>query len=611
MTLEIALTFLIIATIVVLFALEIFTMDKIAFCTIGFLVFFGLITPEEAISGFSNTAVITILCLMIIAVALEQNGVISWMAHGLKKFRNWPVLLMVPAFMFITGTISAFISSTAVVIVFIKIVTELSDKYDISKSKLLMPISFASILGGSCTLMGTSTNLIVNSIYTERLGKEFMFFEFSWFGAIFLLVSIVLISFLAPLLPKDSKDKLREQYNVDSYITTLELAPNSSLIGKRLEDSFLGASGISVLKLFRSGFDSPLNMNRITLQKGDRLMLSCTLDHLLRIKSDSEVIISHSEAAKNVYGQYEFKEKELADKPIKDREVQTVLVEMMMLPGARFLGKSLNELKNMMMHDAIPLAIKKRKNLRHFKERVSPDTLEFTRLKVGDRVLLDIDPDKIKDFDLSDNVAILQQYEAPEISESPKRNMTLLILLGVILLAATGILSILTSTLLGAVALLLLNHVTLESVYKKINWQILFLLAGMIPLGIAMHNTGADDWLSDKLLIFMQGRPSMFSIGTLFFATMLLSAVISNNATAIIMTPIAISVATGMDLEVKPFILAVMFASNFSFFTPVGYQTNSLIYSMGIYKFKHFAMIGGIISIVLLILGTLLLNSML
>ncbi|NKI24950.1 TRAP transporter large permease subunit [Arenibacter sp. 6A1] len=612
MTVEIALIFLIIATIVVLFALEIFTMDKIAFCTIGFLVFFGLITPEEAISGFSNTAVITILCLMIIAVALEQNGVISWMANGLKKFRNWPVLFIVPAFMFITGTISAFISSTAVVIVFIKIVTELSDKYDISKSKLLLPISFASILGGSCTLMGTSTNLIVNAIYKERLGKEFMFFEFSWYGAIFLLVSIVLVSFLAQLLPKDSKDKLREQYDVDNYITTLELAPNSSLIGKLLKDTFLGDSDISVLKFYRSGLDSPINMNRIKLQKGDRLMLSCTLDHLLRLKSDTEVIISPGEDGPGLYGQYEFKDKELADKSIKDREIQTVLVEMMMLPGARFLGKSLNELKNVMMHDAVPLAIKKRKNLRYSKDRMyTTDTLDLTRLKVGDRVLLDIDRDKIKGFDLSDNVAILQQYEAPEISKSPKRNLTLLILMGVILLAATGVLSILTSTLLGAVALLLLNHVTLESVYKKINWQILFLLAGMIPLGIAMHNTGADNWLSEKLLILMQGRPSIFSIGALFLVTMFLSAVISNNATAIIMTPIAISVATGMDLDVKPFILAVMFASNFSFFTPVGYQTNSLIYSMGIYKFKHFAMIGGIISVVLLILGTLLLNAML
>ena len=180
MTWEIALVFAIIITVIVLFAFEVFPMDKIAFCLIGVLVLTGLVSPEEGISGFSNTAVITILCLMILAAALEQNGVISWMANGLKRFKGLPILFLVPLFMLITGSISAFISSTAVVIVFIKIITELSDKHDIPKSKLLLPISYASILGGSCTLMGTSTNLIVNSIYTVRTGERFSFFEFSY-----------------------------------------------------------------------------------------------------------------------------------------------------------------------------------------------------------------------------------------------------------------------------------------------------------------------------------------------------------------------------------------------------------------------------------------------
>ncbi|NNG08740.1 MAG: SLC13 family permease, partial [Arenibacter sp.] len=288
-----------------------------------------------------------------------------------------------------------------------------------------------------------------------------------------------------------------------------------------------------------------------------------------------------------------------------------ILVEMMMMPGARFLGKTLGELKHSFLHDAIPLAIKKRKNLRNLKERMYTDDMDLTQLKVGDRVLLEIERDKIKDFDLSDNVAILQQYEAPESAKSSKRNLTLFVLLAVIVLAATGTLKILSATLLGCMVLLLFNGVELEKVYKKINWQILFLLAGMIPLGIAMHNTGADDWISQKLLLLMQGKDPMFSVGTLFLATMLLSSIVSNNATAIIMAPIAISLATGMQLPVKPFVLAIMFAANFSFFTPLGYQTNTLIYSMGLYRFKHFFILGGIISIVLLILATLLLGTML
>ena len=608
MTFEIALVFLIIATIIVLFAFEIFPMDKIAFCIIGVLILFGLVTPEEGISGFSNTAVITILCLMIIAAALEQNGVISWMANGLKRFKGWPIYFIVPAFMFITGSISAFISSTAVVIVFIKIVTELSDKYDISKCKLLLPISFASILGGSCTLMGTSTNLIVNSIYLERSGERFAFFEFSWLGAIFLTVSILLTTLLAKYLPTDSKNKLRKQYEIDSYITTLELSPDSKLVGKRLKDTYFEDAGISVLKFSRNGSQDTVPKKETILDEGDRLMVSCNLENLLRLKSAEEIIVSPHGEGRGTYSHHELRD-EVADK--KSSGEKTILVEMMMMPGARFLGKTLSELKHTMLHEAIPIAIKKRKNLRFLKDRLFIDNLDHTRLKVGDRVLLEIERDRIEDFDLQDNVAILQQYEAPEISRSSKRNLTLMILIGVIVMAASGMLNILPSTILGCVALLLLNCISLENVYKKINWQILFLLAGMIPLGIAMHNTGTDNWLSDRLLDVMQGQKPVYSIGILFLVTMLLSAFVSNNATAIIMAPLAISISAGMELPVKPFVLAVMFAANFSFFTPVGYQTNSLIYSMGIYKFRHFVLVGGTISLVLLILGTLLLGSML
>jgi len=611
MTLEIGLVFLILAAIIVLFVFEVFPMDKIAFCTIGILISFGLIRPEEAIQGFSNSAVITILCLMIIAAALEQNGVISWFANGLKRFHGWPMYFIIPTFMFIAGSISAFISSTAVVIVFIKILTELSDKYPISKSRLLLPISFASILGGSCTLMGTSTNLIVNSIYTERTGERLAFFEFSWLGLIFLFVAIVLITLLSNFLPKDSKKKLKDEYELNRYIATIELAPNSSLIGKSIKSSFLSINDIVVLKFVRDGLESHNKEEETALKAGDRLLLSCNLENLLRIKSSNEVLISSEGEGTATISKREFKDSTMNGNNAKTREGnETILVELMMLPGARFLGKSLNELRTVMPHDAIPIAIKKRKNLRFLKERLYSDKLDLTRLKVGDRVLVEIEKSKIEVFDLDDNVAILQQYESPEISRSPKRNLSLMILIGVILLAATGTISILASTLFGCTALLLFNCIRLEAAYKRINWQILILLAGMIPLGIAMHNTGTDVWLSERLMDMMQGKAPLYSIGILFLSTLLLSGVVSNNATAIIMVPLAISIASGMELPVKPFVLAVMFAANFSFFTPVGYQTNALIYSMGIYRFKDFLILGGTISIVLWILATVLLNTM-
>lgn len=176
MTLEIIILFALILIVIFLFALEVFPVDKIAFFIMVSLLLANIISPEEAISGFSSPATITVLALMIIAIGLESNGVIDWLANGLKELRGLPLFLMVPVFMFIAGGISAFINTTAVVLVFVKIINELTEKYDIPNSKLLLPISFAGIIGGSCTLMGTSTNLIVNAVAINRGVEKFSFF---------------------------------------------------------------------------------------------------------------------------------------------------------------------------------------------------------------------------------------------------------------------------------------------------------------------------------------------------------------------------------------------------------------------------------------------------
>ncbi len=209
MTTEIIGVFVIILAVILLFALEVFPMDKISFCIIATLLLTGLVSPEEAVSGFSNKAVITILCLMILAVGLEENGAISWLAKGLKVLKNWPVVLASIIIMVIAGSISAFISSTAVVIVFIKIVAELREKYHLPPGKLLLPISFASILGGSCTLMGTSTNLLVSNIAARYTGERLGFFEFSLMGLTFMGISIGIIASVLSVFTKRYKPTIR------------------------------------------------------------------------------------------------------------------------------------------------------------------------------------------------------------------------------------------------------------------------------------------------------------------------------------------------------------------------------------------------------------------
>ena len=605
MTPEIILVFSILLITIILFAFEVFSVDKIAMLLIVSLALTGLVEPEEAISGFSNTATITVLSLMIIALALEDNGVIASLARYLKNLHILPLFLLLPVLMLITGGISAFINTTAVVIVFIKIISELSKRFNLPQAKLLLPISFAGILGGSCTLMGTSTNLIVNSVARDLGAERFSFFEFSLLGAVFLGVGIVIITIASRWLPKDAKENLQDLYDLENFVTTVVINKDSNLIDKNIEDTFLfNNPEISLLKLSRKKQITNAPGRYIKLKENDKLLLMCDLENLSKL-NDAEGLSVHKNQDVSKNADLETEDTNTPPKKPEDWG----FVELLILPGSILIGKTLKQLRKQTFHNALPIAIKKRMNIRNTKERLVRKDMDQITLKPGDRLLVEIPLEEISELNAIENVAILREHKSQSVN-TKKRAISSLILLLVIGLAAAGVLSILVSALTGVSLLLLTRCLNLNDVYHRINWQVIFLLAGMIPLGIAMNNTGADTWISDHLLEILSGQSNTVVIGLIFLITMLLSSVVSNNATAIIMTPIAIAVAIGLDLSMKPFILAVLFGANFSFFTPMGYQTNTLIYGMGFYKFKHFFIIGGVLSIVLWILGTFMLSTL-
>jgi len=601
MSLEIAILFLIIIVVIILFALEVFPVDKIAFFILAALLLTNLVSPEEAISGFSSPATITVLALMIIAIGLETNGVIDWLASGLKNLRVLPVFLMVPVFMFIAGSISAFINTTAVVIVFIKIITELSARYDIPNSKLLLPISFAGIIGGSCTLMGTSTNLIVNAVAIDRGVERFGFFEFTWYGVIFMVITIVVVSSMIKFLPRSKKTKISEDYNLDEYITKVIIKSNSSAIGKSIGESFLSdEDDIEVLRLKRNGIINDWPGKFTTLKDGDQLLLRCNLENLLKLKDAEGFTVIKEED-----------NKKLADPIIDSEELEenVQVVEILMLPNSPLIGKSIKTVGWYDLHGAVPLAIRKRRNFRNPRRRIFNRGKDEIELRVGDRLLVEVSESALEELQKIENVTILQQHKNIEVTTITKRYLSLGILLVVIGLSAFSIFPILKSAIIGCFLMIFTKCIDLGKIYEQVNWQIIFLLAGMIPLGVAMNNTGADQWISDQLLLVFENQTDTIIIGILFLVTMILSGFISNNATAIIITPIAISIAASMQMDPKPFILSVLFASNFSFFTPVGYQTNTIIYGMGIYRFRHFFIIGGLVSLVLWVTASLLLSA--
>lgn len=604
MSFEIILVFIILGVTILLFATEAFPIDKIAFLIIISLVLSGLTTPEEAISGFSSPATITILMLMILAIGLEDNGVIDLLTQSIKKLKVLPMILMVPVFMLLSASISSFISTTAVVVIFIKIIAQLSEKYNFSAPKLLMPISFAGILGGSCTLMGTSTNLLVNSVAVKLGVDPFSFFEFSIYGLILLAVGIVFMTFASRWLPKSTTDQLGEDIVENTFMFTLTIKPESKLIGTAISETKLFDNpDIRILKLIRNDIINDAPGPNTTLRTQDKLVVLSDVKAYTSISKDDFALTSEND----LY----FREDIDAKEGTTDKKNPYSYVEILILPGSEFIDKSFSEIKYLLFNVATPLGVQNKNQFQKGMRLNLPKLIKNTNLQAGDKLLLRVKEEEIKHLYAINNIIVLRQHEEDYAINPYKRAVSLLALLMVIGLAASGVLSILTSTLTGVALLLITDCINLSKIYKKVNWQIIFLLAGMIPLGIAMNNSKTDLWISAQLLELLTGQNNIIVLGVLFAITMFMSGFMSNNATAVIVTPIAITIAAGLDLPAKPFIIAVMFAANFSFFTPMGYQTNTLIYGTGVYRFKHFVIIGGLLSIILLVVGTLLLATML
>jgi len=587
LTLQIAILFIILGVSTVLFITEVFTVDKVAFLVMVSLLVCGLVAPEEAISGFSNPAVITILCLMIITTALEKNGTIGLFAELIIPVFKLPILISLPCIMILVGGFSAFISTTAVVILFVKIVPTLAQRHNIDIAKYMIPISFAGILGGSCTLMGTSTNLIVEQIATKSGIEGISFFTVTPLGIVLLLAGIVITSILSYLLLKNSSIAInKEQF--PRYITIVKILPTNKIIGKTFRDTNIyNDNNTKLLQINRGNKTIKYPSYWQKFKENDELIISADVEKILNMKMDDNYELL-SQANDNDINKYSGN-----------------IVEYLVLPGSNLLGKKLSELSPGDLDGALPIAIKKHKNILNTKLNYVNDYRSKKRIEIADRLLLELDNNNNDNWLMARGDKILNHMNQPDIKKH-RKFLSLGILLLVIALAASGFYSILTSTLVGVSLLVTSRCITLEAAYNSINWQIIFLLAGLLPIGAAMSNSGADSYISENLLVAFQGLSPSLILSLLFLATMLVSSVISNNATAIIFTPIAISISAGLGLSPLPFIVVIMLAANFSFFTPIGYQTNTIVYGMGIYKFKDFLMVGGILSLSLWIISSLL-----
>lgn len=578
MTVEIAVVLGLALIAIILFATEKLRIDVIALLVLGTLAVTGLISTEQAISGFSNPATVTVAAMFVLAAGLQNSGALSKIGDVLGK-SNSPFQFLL--LLFITlGIIAPFVNNTAVVAVFIPIVMTACAKIGMSASKALIPLSYVSQMAGVCTLVGTSTNLIVNAIARESGHPGFSMFEFTPLGLIFFAVGgVYLLTVGRWLLPNTRSNELVEQYELGKYITELRVMEDSTLIGQSAGNAKLGEEfGVFVLELIRNNTKLP-NPRSQTLEANDILLARGDWSQLDELQKQTGLEVDPK-----------FKLEQSAFE-----QGEQTLSEIMIAPRSRLDGRTVGYLKNSWNRQAVVLGI-------HRRGQVLRDTLDTVRLQVGD-VLLILTPTAEVPELRGDSQIIVLSERAAEKDSSWRAPFALLTMALVIALPALNWVPISITALLGAVAMTLAGCLRANDVYESIDWRIIILLAGLLPLGIAMSETGAAQFLVENTVGFVKPYGALAVLATIYLMALILTEFMSNAATAVLLTPIGLSTATMLDANPTPFLIAITFAASTSFATPVGYQTNTMVYAAGGYKFTDFLKVGLPLNLIYWVLG--------
>jgi di/tricarboxylate transporter len=576
MTPDIAIVIGLLALGFILFVTEIFSIDVTAMILLSILFLFGYLTPEQAISGFSNPAVLTIAFLFILSHALQKTGILEYLVIRINKIADRSRFLGRAVYLFTIGLASAVVNNTAIVAIFMPVTIRLAHKYKLSPSKMLIPLSYAAILGGTLTLVGTSTNLLVNSIYSADPNVEPMgMFEFTRYGAILMSIGLLYILFIAPkLLPSRTvTSSLTKSYHLGGYLTEMKITEESPLVGTTCFDRGINKHyDVMVLDILRDEKMITSNIRQTTLKAGDILFVRGTLDNFLSMKEVEKITL-------------------LTDEKLTQQELEkedNVLVECLLTEQSDLVGHSLMTSNFRRRFGAFILAIRRDGTI--FRKKVAHIVLH-----AFDTFLVYGPSNKVNELSKGGDFIVLGEVEAV-LRKQRFWWMSIVVVLGAVGLAAMGIMPIMKGTMIGVVFLLALKVLTPQEGYQSIHWQVIVLIAALIPVGIVIQTSGTAEWLGGFISSAARTAPVEWQpqvlLALIYLITMILTEVSSNAATAIIMTPIALAVTQQMGLEPRAFIFAVAFAASASFITPVGYQTNLMVYGPGGYKFSDYIRVG-------------------
>ena len=587
---EIILIFALIFVALVLFVTEPLPIDIIAIAVLVSLVVLEPWTGVDAttgISGFASTATVTVLAMFILSEGVRQTGLVNIIGSKIaERYGDSPYKQLL-AVLGLSGGTAGFINNTPVVAVMIPMVNTLSRKTGISPSKLLIPVSYAAMLGGMLTLIGTSTNILASDVSARLIDRPFSMFEFTQLGLLVLLTGVVYLATVGRLLLPERinmSDELIEGFEMTEYLTEVVVTDDSELVGNTISQSFRELDvDADIVQLIRDGraFTEPLSRKEVRA------------DDILVLRTDQESLVTFIETE----GLELAPDAEVSDETLEAETDDLAggadqrLVEIVISPEASVLGETLETLSFRHRYDATVLAIRRGGEIIHAR-------MDKRRLRGGDTLLIQASESTAQRFANDRDFIIAGDLTLPEFRE--ERIPVALGIIGlVIALAALELVPIVISALGGIVAMVATGCVKSTEVYDAVDWSVIFLLAGLIPLGVAMERTGAAEWLALSIVNVAAGLSPLLLLGLFYLFTALITNVISNNASVVLMIPVAIEAADSLGADPFSFVLAVTFAASTAMLTPIGYQTNLMVYGPGGYKFTDFFRVGAPLQLLL------------
>ena len=614
LTPEVLVVFLVIAGALALFATEVVPVDITALGVVVALLVVSegsqyleaigvlgdaivLVTPQEGISGFASTATITVLAMFILSDGVQRTGIVAILGRKMAAFTRDDEDRQLGVTMGVVAPISGFINNTAAVAILLPMVTDLAHDGDTSPSKLLIPLSYASMFGGTLTLIGTSTNILASEIaatlYVDDdplfagLEGGFNMFEFTALGAIVTVVGFAYFYTIGRhLLPEriPPRGDLTEEFQLADYLTEVRVREDSPIVGQTVRDALVDTDfDVDLVQLIRGDRTYLEPLAPKTIQAGDVFAVRTDRDTLVELMDVDGLDL-------------------LPDVTVDERELELAndrenLVEVVIAPGSALVTESLASIRFRQTYDATVLALRRGDEL--FRKR-----MDHVRLRVGDTLLVQGTPETIERMDAGRDFIVAQEIERTDWRTS-RIPIALGIVAAVVGLAAAGILPIVASALAGALAMVLTGCLEPGEVYDAVQWDVIVLLAGVIPLGIAMETSGAATLVADTLVSAATVLPPLVILGLFYVFTATLTNVVSNNASVVLMIPVAAEAAVALDAWAYPFILAVTFAASTAFMTPVGYQTNLFVYGPGGYRFTDYLRVGTPLQAIFAVVTTL------